>query len=152
MATVVVGIDGSDNADAAFAFAVDEARLRGATLRIVAVWEVPATFYGGGGGYGGGFEPVDVQVYDGVRGQAQKAAEELVASARARADGVECDPVVEEGDAASVLVEQAEGAALLVVGSRGLGGFKSFLLGSVSQKVLHHAPCPVVIVRAPSSF
>ena len=53
-----------------------------------------------------------------------------------------------EGQAARVLVEAARGAELLVVGSRGLGGFRSLLLGSVGQQCAHHALCPVVIVRA----
>ena len=64
-----------------------------------------------------------------------------------RADGVDVEALAVEGRAASVLVEQAAGAALLVVGSRGLGGAKRLLLGSVSQDVAHHATCPLVIVR-----
>jgi len=54
---------------------------------------------------------------------------------------------VREGDAAQILIAAAAGADLLVVGSRGHGGFTEALLGSVSQHCVHHAPCPVVIVR-----
>jgi nucleotide-binding universal stress UspA family protein len=56
------------------------------------------------------------------------------------------DVVVREGNAAAVLVAESQGAEMLVVGSRGRGGFSGLLLGSVSQQAAHHATCPVVIV------
>jgi nucleotide-binding universal stress UspA family protein len=61
--------------------------------------------------------------------------------------GAQIERVAVEGQAARVLVGAAEGAELLVVGSRGHGGFTGLLLGSVSQQCAHHAPCPVVILR-----
>ena len=61
--------------------------------------------------------------------------------------GVELESSVVQGPASQALVEAADGADLLVVGSRGHGGFAGLLLGSVGQQVAHHAPCPVVIVR-----
>lgn len=148
MPTVVVGVDGSDNANAALDFAVAEARLRSATLRVVAAWNVPPTMYGAD--FGATFAPLDPSVTDSVREHARSAAEEAAEAARGRAPDVECDAVVEEGDPAAALLEHAKDADLIVVGTRGLGGFKSLLLGSVSQKVVHHAPCPVVIVPAPA--
>lgn len=63
--------------------------------------------------------------------------------------GVEVEQSVLEGTPAQVLVEAAQGADLLVVGTRGHGGFTGLLLGSVSQQAAHHAPCPVVIVPHP---
>ena len=139
---IVVGVDGSANAEAALEVAAAEARLRGESLRVVAAWEVPPTVYGGG------FAPVDTDVFDSFRDRARGVAGEAAKTAAEKAPDVQCEVVVEEGDAASVLLDQAKDAALIVVGTRGLGGFKSFLLGSVSQKVVHHAPCPVLVVPA----
>jgi nucleotide-binding universal stress UspA family protein len=62
--------------------------------------------------------------------------------------GVTVDRKLRTGNASQALLHEAKGAALLVVGSRGRGGFTGLLLGSVSQQVAHHAPCPVVIVPA----
>jgi nucleotide-binding universal stress UspA family protein len=82
----------------------------------------------------------------------RRAAEDLLERAIAQlppeVDGVEIDRQVIEGSAADVLIRAATENDLLVVGSRGHGGFASLLLGSVSQQCAHHAPCPVVIVRA----
>ena len=64
------------------------------------------------------------------------------------AAGVEIDRAVVEGAAAPTLIEAAAGSDLLVLGSRGHGGFAGLLLGSVTQQCAHHAPCPLVIVRA----
>ncbi len=61
-------------------------------------------------------------------------------------NGVPITSIAREGQAAEVLVTEAKGAELLVVGSRGLGGFRGLLLGSVSQQCAHHASCPVLIV------
>jgi nucleotide-binding universal stress UspA family protein len=69
------------------------------------------------------------------------------AAASVQQEGVVIEQVVREGQAAKVLVEEARDADLLVVGSRGLGGFSGLLLGSVSQQCAHYARCPVVIVR-----
>jgi nucleotide-binding universal stress UspA family protein len=139
---IVVGVDGSPNAEAALEVAAAEARLRNEPLRVVAAWEVPSTVYGGG------FAPVDTEVFDSFRDRARAVTEEAAKAAGEKAPDVRCEVVVEEGDAATVLLDQAKDATLIVVGSRGLGGFKSFLLGSVSQRVVHHATCPVLVVPA----
>jgi nucleotide-binding universal stress UspA family protein len=79
-----------------------------------------------------------------LREDAEKALD--VALGEVDTSGVEVERVVVEGPAGGALVEASRGAELLVVGSRGRGGFKGLLLGSVSQQCAHHAECPVVIV------
>ena len=78
----------------------------------------------------------------------QQAAEQTLAEAVGAVDdkGVAINRIVTEGDPASALIDAAQGAEMLVVGSRGHGGFVGLLLGSVSHKVIHHAPCPVLVV------
>jgi nucleotide-binding universal stress UspA family protein len=140
MSTIVVGIDGSDSAQAALRFALDEARLRGSAVRAVAVWQVPATWYGGT--LAPPVDGLDEELEAGTR----RTLERALAGAGERAAGLDVESVVREGAPARVLLEEADDAELLVVGSRGLGGFRGLLLGSVSQQCSHHAPCPVVVV------
>jgi nucleotide-binding universal stress UspA family protein len=144
METIVVGIDGSSGAEAALDFAGAEAKLRGAKLRIVAAWEVPVAAYAGVGGFS---PPIDTSTFDVFRERAEQVANEAAEQVRDE-HGIECETVVTEGQPAAVLLEQAKNADLVVVGSRGLGGFRSLLLGSVSQQVVHYAPCPVVVVHS----
>ena len=139
MSTIVVGVDGSDGAQAALRFALDEARLRGAAVRAVAAWHVPAT------AFGGAYVPPTDGLLDELEASTRQTLERVLSDAGDHAD-VEVEPVVREGAPAHVLLEEASDAALLVVGTRGLGGFRGLLLGSVGQQCTHHAPCPVVVV------
>jgi nucleotide-binding universal stress UspA family protein len=82
-----------------------------------------------------------------VRDAAERALEKTLREAHAETDSVEIERRVVEGRPARVLVDESRDAELLVVGSRGHGGFAGLLLGSVSQQVAHHASCPVVIVH-----
>lgn len=138
MEEIVVGVDGSDHARRALAWAATEARLRGARLVAVHAWHVPATTY----------STYTVPLIEPET--LHRAAEETLTAATAAEDtdrmGITLEQRVVEGPAAQVLLHEAEDAGLLVVGSRGLGGFTGLLLGSVSQQVVHHARCPVVIV------
>jgi nucleotide-binding universal stress UspA family protein len=84
-----------------------------------------------------------------MRRAAEERLEEVTAGLEAEAEGIEIERQVIEGGAPEVLVAAAVAADLLVVGSRGHGGFAGLLLGSVSQQCAHHAHCPVVIVHAP---
>lgn len=136
---IVVGIDGSEGAHAALRFAAEEARIRGASLDIVSVWQVPVT----------GALPLHAVSYDekpyesAARHVLSAAYEELTAEV----SNTPPETTAIRGDAASALVEHAKDADLIVVGSRGRGGFAGLLLGSVSRQVSHTAPCPVVVVR-----
>jgi nucleotide-binding universal stress UspA family protein len=144
--TIVVGVDASEGGRAAFRWAVAEARLRNARLRAVYAWTLT---YPRGEGYGYLIGPLDVIPYGGVSDQ-RRAAEQVLERATAHMlselDGVDLEREVIEGPAAEMLVGAAAKADLLVVGSRGHGGFVGLLLGSVSQQCAHHASCPVVIV------
>jgi nucleotide-binding universal stress UspA family protein len=140
MAVIVVGIDGSDESRGALHWALEEARLRKATLRAVYAWRDPFVITPG---YG---PPEDFQ-FDALRVEAEKFLTAAVAEVVGEGGDVTIEEVTAEGPAASVLVEAAEGADLLVVGSRGHGGFVGLLLGSVSQQCAHYANCPVTIVR-----
>ena len=143
MAVVVVGVDHSEGAKAALRFALEEATLRQATLRVVHAW-----LYGyiGATGFEGAFPAVGGDIKE-LRDAAEAALEETLREAIPETDTVEIERRVVEGRAAAVLVDESRGADLLVVGSRGHGGFAGLLLGSVSQQCAHHAACPVVIVH-----
>ncbi|HXV58488.1 MAG TPA: universal stress protein [Gaiellaceae bacterium] len=137
---VVVGYDGSEHAERALVFAAEEARLRGAAVRVVTAWHVPTAVYGAG--YAPMMSP---SVEESEEEEARRAAEEAAGKLRAR--GLEAEVVLAHAPAADALVEAARDAELLVVGSRGHGGFAGLLLGSVSQQCAQHASCPTVIVR-----
>jgi nucleotide-binding universal stress UspA family protein len=142
MALIVVGIDGSEPSKQALRWALGEARLRGASLRVVYAWTMPVYF-----GYG--VTPAAVLDPQSLRAAANENLDETVAEVVGGAKDVSIERKAVEGLAAQALVEEAKDADLLVVGSRGHGGFTGLLLGSVSQQCAHHAPCPVVIVREP---
>jgi nucleotide-binding universal stress UspA family protein len=139
MHTIVVGVDGSAPSLEALRFAVAEAELRGGEVRAVSVWHVPAVAYEAT--WTGA--PVDVGAYYDL---AESALSKTIEQAGGTDLAVTVSPILREGHPAEVLVEIAKGADLLVVGTRGLGGFRGLLLGSVSQHCAQHAPCPVVII------
>jgi nucleotide-binding universal stress UspA family protein len=141
---IVVGVDGSPSSKAALAWAVRQAELTGASVEAVIAWHYPAMV----GGVP--FAPIEA-VY--TADYAEFAAKVLNGSVCVAVDpdgAVKVSSTVREGNAAQVLLDASEGADLLVVGSRGHGGFTEALLGSVSQACVHHARCPVVIIREPA--
>lgn len=137
---VVVGVDGSEGSSAALAWAAEEARLRGATLRVVHAWHMPTVGYAGAG-------YLPAAAFEGLAGQADSALRSQVAEVLGMHPTVPLEHQIAEGPAAQVLLDTAKGAEMVVVGSHGRGGFAGLLLGSVSAQVAHHAHCPVVIVR-----
>jgi nucleotide-binding universal stress UspA family protein len=136
-ARIVVGVDGSAGAAQALRWAVAEAKRRGARLEVVHAWHY----------FGLPTPPfVAPPETDAVEVRARKILDRAV-------DAVDCEGLVAPIERflvweqpASALLDASKGADLLVVGSRGRGGFVGLLLGSVSQEVAHHASCPVVIV------
>src|SRR5581483_2817307 len=138
MSTIVVGIDGSPGSRAALEFALQEARARDADVKAVTAWRIPPAAYQSGMIR----FPIEPAVYE---DPARAMLEQTLASLNGALAGVEVTPIVREGQAADVLTAEAQGADLLVVGSRGLGGFRGLLLGSVSQQCAHYASCPVAI-------
>lgn len=152
---VAVGVDGSAGAREALRWAAAEARLRQARLRVVHA-STSGLFGPRGAGYGYPYlsdlaeTPPAAGVHD-LQRAAEELLEEVIADAGADVDGLEIERRIVAGDAAEVLVRAVTERDLLVVGSRGHGGFAGLLLGSVSQRCAHHAPCPVVIVRSKKS-
>jgi nucleotide-binding universal stress UspA family protein len=143
---IVVGVDSSDGAKAALRFALEEAKLREATLRVVHGWQF---------GYVGvtgleGFSPIGGADLGDLRRTAEIALDAVMQEVAPDSDGLVVDLRVSEGPPATVLVDESRDADMLIVGSRGHGGFAGLLLGSVSQQCAHHAACPVVIVHAPA--
>jgi nucleotide-binding universal stress UspA family protein len=142
--TIVVGVDGSEGGAAALSFAAAEATLRKVPLRVVAGWEIPMT------AHGTGFEPpLDPTTIDSFRVRAEQVAEAAATTARELQASLDVEAVAVVGQPADALLAQGADAELIVVGRRGLGGVRSLLLGSVSQQVVHHATCPVVVVNQP---
>jgi nucleotide-binding universal stress UspA family protein len=136
---IVVGVDGSEDARRALEWATSEARVHHAQLVVVHAWHVPADVYGAPFAAGA----ADADAF-------RVTAEETLRDAVAAVDVSGLDSPPEQrlvaAPAAQALLDASKDAALLVVGSRGRGGFRGLLLGSVSQQVSHHGSCPVVIL------
>ncbi len=138
MTKIIVGIDGSDAARAAFDWAYEHGTAQD-TLTVLHSWRIYPVI----GLEAPGYNLVDFEV------EANGFVREFVKSIGLRDDGPSIEQRVVHGAPARVLVDESETADLVVVGSRGLGGFRGALLGSVSTFVVHHAACPVVVVPAP---
>ena len=147
MGSIIVGIDGSAQSHRALAWALDEARLRNAEVTIVHA-HLPDTIdvYG----MGGMVTADQLQAYsEEFERQHQQVVDDALEEVADRVQDVTVQAKVERGwSPAHAIVEYSKDADLVVVGSRGRGGFAGVLLGSVSQQVAQHAHCPVVIVGA----
>jgi nucleotide-binding universal stress UspA family protein len=139
--SVVVGVDGSEGSRRALAWAAEEAHEHQARLTVITAWTRPPAPVGPGYGSLRGYAEVDFS----------EPAEQQLTQAVAAVLTEDADLVVErvliEGHPAPRLIEASTRADLVVVGCRGHGGFAGMLLGSVSQHVVAHAHCPVVVVR-----
>ncbi|MFJ3921768.1 universal stress protein [Streptomyces sp. NPDC090022] len=134
---IVVGLDGSRSSQAALRWAVRYAALVGGKAEAVTAWEVP--------GEASWSAPAVDATFD--EEEAERLLVEEVRTVLSEDGAALVHERLVHGHPAEVLVDAAKGADMLVVGSRGRGGFRRALLGSVSQQVALHAPCPVTIVR-----
>ena len=145
MPGIVVGFDGSAHAERSIEWAMKEAALRHAPLTVLAVHPVaisawtrtPITY------------PADESEVDKARTAAQESVDKVASEVGGERPAVTVRAI--SGVPAEELIKAGADADLLVVGSRGSGGFGRLLLGSVSSQVTHHAPCPVVVVPGPAS-
>jgi nucleotide-binding universal stress UspA family protein len=134
---VVVGVDGSPTSLRALRWALEYAERTGAAIEALHAWQIPTT-------YGA---PVAVLPGENFAATAERALNGSVDQELGDRDDLHVERVAEMGYPPKVLVEHAKAADLLVVGSRGRGGFTGTLLGSVSLHCVTHAACPVVVVR-----
>jgi nucleotide-binding universal stress UspA family protein len=141
-ARVVVGVDGSEPSEAALRWAVADGAARKAVVQVVHAWDAPL-LYGPVAGASGS----DISA---VESRARRLVDDMVDRLGDAVESVEIETTVVAGGPASSLLDAAEGADLVVVGRRGLGGFGRLLLGSVSEHVARHAACPVVVVPTPA--
>jgi nucleotide-binding universal stress UspA family protein len=143
MSRIVVGVDGSECSQRALIWAADEARRRGEKLEAVISYRSPSAWLGMGESFGTAVAPALTE--DDFEHYARDALQQAVNDAGCT--GLEVETVVVRGHASHVLVDASKGASMLVIGSRGHGDVASVLLGSVSLHCVHHAHCPVVVVR-----
>jgi nucleotide-binding universal stress UspA family protein len=142
MPGITVGIDGSHNSLEALEWAMKEAGLQHSPLTVLTVHEVAASPWTG-------HPTIQPDVDNPAREHYRQAAEEAVAKATSELGGAPTAAITVRavtGFAASELIDASKDSDLLVVGSRGGGGFARLLLGSVTSQVVHHAACPVVVV------
>ena len=138
MPQIVVGIDGSESSSQALEWALDEAERRQARLQVVHAWDAP-------------FEPTwgtMGSTSQNMNQPARRLTDDEVAARVPDTTRVPVDKLIVRGSAAATLVDLSKDADLVVVGSRGHGGFAGLHLGSVSQQVAQHAQCPIVIVHS----
>lgn len=135
---IVVGVDDSAECEPALGYAFDQARLRGSRLRAIHAWRLPSYTYTPGVAYD----------LDELRAAQHKVVTERLAAFRQKHPDVEVIEDVHHAHPVDALTSATASADLVVVGSHGLGGMLSAVLGSVSRGVLHHARCAVAVVRA----
>ncbi len=141
MPGITVGVDGSDDSHRALEWAMKEASIRQVPLTVLAVHEVAANQWTA--------NPIIYPEDEAIRQQARQATEEAVGKVSGQLSDAKPPSVTVEavsGISAQELIKASQDSDLIVVGSRGGGGFARLALGSVTHKVVHHALCPVVVV------
>lgn len=138
---VVVGVDGSEGSKGALRWAADYAHRAGGRVLAVGAWQYPAMYYG----------YAVVLPDDDLAAETERTVRATIVEVLGAEPDVPVETRIGQGPAAGVLLDAATSADLLVVGSRGHGAFTGMLLGSVSNHVVHHAQCPVVVVRTPKA-
>ena len=133
---VVVGVDGSDDSAHALRWALVDARVRGAVAAVVHAWHPP---------YSLSFSAAAVD-FPAFEDAATRLLDRVVDAVEPEFRDVPIERVLVSGSPTDALLGAAQDAEVVVVGGRGVGGFRGLLLGSVSQQLAHHAPCPVVVV------
>ena len=133
---VVVGVDGSEQSKHALRWAARLADTFGARVDVISAWRYPV-------GYGWSTVPPDWNPAQDMEKQLSETVDEILGAQRSQDTRL----TVYEGNAAQILIKEGAGALMIVVGSRGHGGFSGLLLGSVSAAVAEHASCPVLVVH-----
>lgn len=136
--SVVVGIDGSSHGRAALQWAANEANLRKCELLVIHAFDSPWSYWSG---------PTAAVPMEDVEKEQQRLLAAELDVVTGQFPGLTVNSEIVNDFAARTLIDRSEDAALVVVGSRGKGGFSGLLLGSVSQQVVQHAHCPVVVVH-----
>ena len=143
MSGIIVGVDGSTHSERALEWAVQEAAIRQVPLRVITIFRRAISHWGAG--------PVTYPQEHAIAMQARESAQDATDKALAHAGDARPKSVTVEafgGIPAEELVNASKDADMIVVGSRGAGGFARLLLGSVGNQVVHHAHCPIVIIPA----
>ncbi|UKA67146.1 universal stress protein [Arthrobacter sp. FW306-05-C] len=136
---IIVGVDGSDQSKAAMDWAIEEGRLRIGEVQALTAWSFPYVSDAMGTAW-------DYEIFE-------KDAQAILEAEleRVKDRGVSVTGKIVEGNPASALIDASRDADLVALGSRGHGGFTGMLLGSVSHQTIHHAHCPVLVIREPSA-
>ena len=138
---IVAGVDGSVESLAALRWAIRQAELTGGIVNAIIAWQIPASVVG----YG--LAPIAADTLSRLEEKAKQVLAGAISRATSPQDIHRVHSVITQAIAGQALTEASGDADLLVVGSRGHGGVASTLLGSVSQYCVHHAHCPVVVIR-----
>jgi nucleotide-binding universal stress UspA family protein len=139
METIIVAMNGSEEAAASLEYAVQEAKIRGARLRLVSAWEVPSSILGSG--------VAGREMYDDFRENAENIVAEAAERAAELDPSVEVETRVSKGQLGNVLLEESQDASMIVVARRAHRGLRELVLGSVARQTLSHAEIPVLVVH-----